>query len=241
MAVRNCEKVGMRLTMVPVVCWGNSDARATGRKAARNEREGAAEMAAMVGDVRCAGLRCRDQWCSNRFLTPSFQSRTAKDKTNRLLRGWRRAADGLPRTSACPLSRAGACSQWGEREPGAILNPSLGCNLATPLQRRLRLLLSSHCKTHLRITFPVTCRALRHINTTSCQLPLSLIHTTAHIEAAKAEPNPPDPDTPLKHPHIPPTCPTPLLSSLRPRPHRASSPRATSVSTASPPRSRRSS
>jgi hypothetical protein len=78
MAVRNCEKVGMRLTMVPVVCWGNSDARATGRKAARNEREGAAKRAAMMGDVWCAGLRCRNQWYSNRFLTRSFQSRTSK-------------------------------------------------------------------------------------------------------------------------------------------------------------------
>jgi hypothetical protein len=53
MADRRCEKVGMRFTMEPVVCCGKSDARAIGRKAARKEREGAAEIAAMVDDVWC--------------------------------------------------------------------------------------------------------------------------------------------------------------------------------------------
>jgi hypothetical protein len=43
----------MRFTMEPVVCCGKSDARAIGRKAARKEREGAAEIAAMVDDVWC--------------------------------------------------------------------------------------------------------------------------------------------------------------------------------------------
>lgn len=48
MAVRSWEKDGMRLTIDPVGCWGRSDARATGRKAARNEPEGATDMAAMI-------------------------------------------------------------------------------------------------------------------------------------------------------------------------------------------------
>jgi hypothetical protein len=48
MADRKCEKVGMRLTMEPVVCCGKSDARAIGKKAARKEREGAAEIAVLV-------------------------------------------------------------------------------------------------------------------------------------------------------------------------------------------------
>lgn len=58
MAVRSCEKVGMRFTMEPVVCCGKSDARAMGRKAARKVREGTAEIAAMVGDVRVALVVC---------------------------------------------------------------------------------------------------------------------------------------------------------------------------------------
>lgn len=60
-AVRRCEKVGMRFTMEPVVCCGKSDARAMGRKAARKEREGAAEIAAILGDV-CGG------WCAMRWV-----------------------------------------------------------------------------------------------------------------------------------------------------------------------------
>jgi len=128
MAVRNCEKVGMWLTRVPVVCWGNSDARAMGRKAARNEREGAAERAAMMGDVRCAGLRCRDQWYSNRFLTTSFQSRTSKESHDKLVRGWRRTGCRQLARAPFPVSRAGM--QPVERESAsqepASLNPSLG-------------------------------------------------------------------------------------------------------------------
>jgi hypothetical protein len=44
-----------------VVCCEKSDARAIGRKAARKEREGAAESAAMVGDVWC-------RWCVLRLV-----------------------------------------------------------------------------------------------------------------------------------------------------------------------------
>jgi Fe-S oxidoreductase len=57
-ALRRCENVGMRFTMEPEVCCGKSDARATGRKAARKEREGTAEIAAMVGDVGWIDLYC---------------------------------------------------------------------------------------------------------------------------------------------------------------------------------------
>ena len=58
-AVRRCEKVGMRCTMEPAVCWGKSDARAMGKNAARKEREGAAEIAAILGEVRgVGGMRC---------------------------------------------------------------------------------------------------------------------------------------------------------------------------------------
>jgi hypothetical protein len=193
-----------------------------------------------MGVVLVAGLRCRDQWYSNRFLRPSFKSRTFKDE-HRLVRGWRRTA--CRELAPAPFPRP-TCSQWRERARARSQpEPFLGVDLATPpLRRHLQLLVLTHCKPHLRIAFPVTRRALRLIDTTtSHRLPLSLIHSAAHIEAANAEPNPPDPDTPLKHPHIPPTCPTPLPSSPRLRPHRASSLRATSVSTASPPRLRRSS
>lgn len=55
-ALLRWEKEGMRSTIDPVVRWGKSDARATGRKAARNEREGAAEMAAIV----CIEAKDRD-------------------------------------------------------------------------------------------------------------------------------------------------------------------------------------
>jgi hypothetical protein len=65
MADRKCEKVGMRLTMEPVVCCGKSDARAIGRKAARNEREGTAEIAAMVNDVWCWRYICDWYGCSH--------------------------------------------------------------------------------------------------------------------------------------------------------------------------------
>jgi hypothetical protein len=78
-----------------------------------------------MDEVWVAGLRCRDQWYSNGFLRPSFQSRTSKDLDEQACSGM--AADGLPRASACPLSRARhAASGEREREPGASLNPSLG-------------------------------------------------------------------------------------------------------------------
>lgn len=52
MELRSCEKDGMRLTIDPEGRWGSSDARAIGRKVARNEREGAADRAAMADSVR---------------------------------------------------------------------------------------------------------------------------------------------------------------------------------------------
>lgn len=47
---RSCESEGIRFTIESAlrVACGKSDARATGRKAARNEREGAADIAAIV-------------------------------------------------------------------------------------------------------------------------------------------------------------------------------------------------
>lgn len=61
MAVRSCEKIGMRLTVDPeVCCLGRSDARAIGRNAARKEREGAAEIAAMMVDM--CGWYSVSQW-----------------------------------------------------------------------------------------------------------------------------------------------------------------------------------
>ena len=50
---RSCESEGIRLTIESAlrVACGKSDARATGRKAARNEREGAADIAAIVKEM----------------------------------------------------------------------------------------------------------------------------------------------------------------------------------------------
>lgn len=58
---RSCDSDGIRLAMDSLLCGscGKRDARATGRKAARNDREGTADMAAMTdecnGSVYAAG------------------------------------------------------------------------------------------------------------------------------------------------------------------------------------------
>jgi hypothetical protein len=99
MADRKCEKVGMRLTMEPVVCCGKSDARAIGRKAARKEREGAAEIAAMVGDVWCWWCILRLVWLPSlsRSLARSLSSfRRSEPETRCPPSGIvRRAASGM--------------------------------------------------------------------------------------------------------------------------------------------------
>lgn len=89
-AVRRCEKVGMRFTMEPVVCCGKSDARAMGRKAARKEREGTAEIAAILGDV-CGGwyaMRLVYGCCSRFHDSPLSLSSFHHSKREILLRAW---------------------------------------------------------------------------------------------------------------------------------------------------------
>jgi len=86
MADRRCEKVGMRFTMEPVVCCGKSDARAIGRKAARKEREGTAEIAAILSGV-CGGwyamrlvYGCCSRFHDNSLSLSSFR-RSSKPET----------------------------------------------------------------------------------------------------------------------------------------------------------------
>jgi hypothetical protein len=92
MADRKCVKVGMRLTMEPVVCCGKSDARAIGRKAARNEREGAAEIAAMVGDVWFWWYVLRLVWLLSlsRLQLPSQRARDEMSSFGRSSTGGKR-------------------------------------------------------------------------------------------------------------------------------------------------------
>lgn len=90
-AVRRCEKVGMRFRMEPVVCCGKSDARAMGRKAARKEREGTAEIAAMVGDVCAWWDAMRLEWlllALSRSLSSFRRSEPWTRGREDLLRAW---------------------------------------------------------------------------------------------------------------------------------------------------------
>jgi len=107
-AVRRCEKVGMRFTMEPVVCCGKSDARAMGRKAARKLREGAAEIAAILGGV-CG------EWYAMRWVYGCFtivlsllQLPSQQARREILLRAWAGGHRTGVRTAslARPLSRA---------------------------------------------------------------------------------------------------------------------------------------
>jgi hypothetical protein len=153
MAVRRCEKVGMRFTMEPVVCCGKSDARAMGRKAARKEREGTAEIAAIFGDM-CGGwyaMRLSYGWCSRvhdstiRYLSPA--SIAARHPPSGM--DWRAIRTAC---LARPLSRAGSqraaskCLLHSKRsEPLGVAAPactfscpSNACSTIYPLALSLR-------------------------------------------------------------------------------------------------------
>jgi hypothetical protein len=108
-AVRRCEKVGMRFTMEPVVCCGKSDARAMGRKAARKEREGTAEIAAILGDVWRGWYAVRWMYgCCFRFHDSPLSSPAsiaASRQREILLRAWA-GGHRRPASLARPLSRA---------------------------------------------------------------------------------------------------------------------------------------
>ena len=125
MADRRCEKVGMRFTMEPVVCCGKSDARAIGRKAARKEREGTAEIAAILGGV-CGGwyamrlvYGCCSRFHDNSLSPASVAASQRRARRDILLRAW--AGGWADRwLSAAPFPRAAARA----RAAGASSIPS---------------------------------------------------------------------------------------------------------------------
>jgi len=103
-----------------------------------------------------------------------------------------------------------------QRARARSVNPSLGVAAIEHLQLHHKPL---QTEPHFILAIPVTYRRahpLLRLIATSQQPPLSLIHAAAHIEAANAEPNPPDLDTPLN----PPTA-TPSYNHLQHVPRRS--------------------